>query len=334
MDETRRLIIHPDFEETLRELSDKVNIPQYGQDQDSSNLQFPSEIGKLTELEKISAYKVDPKSGSKHLSKYIFAAYDESWFKYSALEGTAFFTTHAVVISGKTDYLPTVLATFNFYTRASSLAPSSKYIKHVDDIDVEFKRDLMRDKVGVLLDTVPDGFVLFVDGPLISGDLYTIMLDANKRFLEKNIIPIFFTKNSQSNIVTENIDSLKGKYNSDMHWLNEFLRPGNRSSFFRFVDQHNSKNTKAFCYMKAFESSPQRIEMHTDTYKKHITQMPELIDLIAYLMFVQGDKKNPQLRPIAIAEKYARATKSALNIKKYLKDANITATVNETRFGG
>src|SRR5450830_1172652 len=49
--------------------------------------------------------------------------------------------------------------------------------------------------------------------------------------------------------VTENIDGLQGKFNSDMHWLNGLLRPGQRSSLFKYQDLHNSKNAKTFSYL-------------------------------------------------------------------------------------
>ncbi len=50
-----------------------------------------------------------------------------------------------------------------------------------------------------------------------------------------------------------------------MHWLNELLQPGQRSSFFKYQDMHNVKNAKVFSYLKALGTSPQRVEFHRDT---------------------------------------------------------------------
>jgi hypothetical protein len=57
------------------------------------------------------------------------------------------------------------------------------------------------------------------------------------------------------------------------------------------------------------------------------------MDLIYYLILVQGDKSNPQIRTIAIAEKYARATIKLLNVNKLMESAEITPTINQDRFG-
>ena len=48
----------------------------------------------------------------------------------------------------------------------------------------------------------------------------------NDALLKKNVIPIFVVKNSNSNMVTENIPELKGKFNSDMHWAYTFQKAG------------------------------------------------------------------------------------------------------------
>ena len=59
-----------------------------------------------------------------------------------------------------------------------------------------------------------------------------------------------------------------------------------------------------------------------------------IMELILYLLLVQGIKANPQLRPIAIAEAYARAVLKFIDINKYFEEAKITPTLNQIRFGG
>jgi len=158
------------------------------------------------------------------------------------LEGLAYFTAHSLVVNGDNEYVPVAFVTFNFYTRSKAIIEKSSYIKYANDPTVEYTRDYIKDKVNFLLEFAPSHSLLFIDGPLISGDLYTIMVDATDKFLQKDIVPIYFVKNSNSNIVTSNIDSLGGQYHSDMHWLNTLLKPGERSCFLNMRIKSIRKN--------------------------------------------------------------------------------------------
>jgi hypothetical protein len=51
------------------------------------------------------------------------------------------------------------------------------------------------------------------------------------------------------------------------------------------------------------------------------------------LLLVQGDFKNPQIRSISIAEKYARATLKLMNVNQIMKKSGIVPTMNQERFG-
>ena len=331
----KKLIVHPDFFKTMQALSSSdIMLPNYGTEENSANSELLTDSGKITNLEEIKAYRIDARSGSRAAQEHTFAAYDETWAKFMASEGSAYMTIHSLILHGESDYLPLSLATFNFYTRSKEITSKSDHIKYAEKIEVEFSRDYIKDKAGFLIEYTPSHALLFVDGPLISGDLYTIMVDANSKFLEKGIFPIFFVKNSASNIVTSNIEDLRGKYNSDIHWLHNLLKPGERSCFFKYEDQVQRKNTKVFCYLKAFDSSPQRIEFHTDSYLAYAKQLDDVLDLILYLMYVQGSRTNPQLRPIAIAEKYARTVLKCVDINRFFAQTNMTPTINQIRFGG
>ncbi|MBU4311188.1 MAG: DNA double-strand break repair nuclease NurA [Candidatus Omnitrophica bacterium] len=330
-----RLILHPDFKFTIEELGKKnIFLPRTGLEQSLEFLSGSSGNEKVCNLEKIQGYRLDAARGCHVNNEFSISAYDESFMQYKALEGAAHFTSHSLVVHGEREYLPVNLVTFYFYTRSKSITGKSKYIKFVNDISLEAARDYVIDKRDFLLQYVPARSLLFIDGPLIAGDLYTYMVDAIKRFLEKEIIAVFVAKNSLSSLVTENISELRGQYNSDFHWLHATLKRGERSCFFKYEDQVNKKNAKAFCYIKAFDFSPQRIEFHADTYAKYSDSIPAIIDLIYYLLLVQGSKTNPQMRPIAIAEKYARETLKFVNVHKYMKDSNIIPTMNQVRFGG
>ncbi len=192
--------------------------------------------------------------------------------------------------------------------------------------------DYIKDRIEFLVEYTPDGSVLFIDGPLIAGDVYVRMIGAMDTFHEKNLFPAFFIKNSNSNLVTDNTSGLRGKYNSDLHWANVLLKPGQRSSFFKYVDVNNPRNAKVFCYFKTFRSSPLRIEFHLDTYEREQDRIPSIMDLVHYYGLVQGDARNPQIRPIAIAEKFARATLKLVDFDRIMRTAGATPTINQERF--
>jgi hypothetical protein len=87
--------------------------------------------------------------------------------------------------------------------------------------------------------------------------------------------------------------------------------------------------------LKAFDLSPIRVEMHTETYKKYIQHIETILNMIYYLLLVQGDYRNPQVRPIAISEKYARAVLKYIDVHKLFKEMKFTPTMNQARgFGG
>jgi hypothetical protein len=330
-----RIVLHPNFKHTIEELGkNNIFLPRTGLEQSLEFSSGSSGNEKVYNLEKINGYSLDAGRGCNIKNNFSIAAYDESFMQYAALEGAAHFTSHSLVVHGKNEYLPINLVTFYFYTRSKAITSRSKYIKLVSDIGLESTRDYVIDKRDFLLKYAPTRSLLFIDGPLIAGDLYTYMIDAVESFLKKEIIAVFITKNSQSSLVTENINELRGQYNSDFHWLNATLKRGERSCFFKYEDQVNKKNAKTFCYIKAFDSSPQRVEFHIDTYLKYADSVPLIMDLIYYLLLVQGSKSNPQIRPVVIAEKYARETLKFIDIHRYLKDAKIVPTVNQIRFGG
>ena len=199
----------------------------------------------------------------------LICAYDESVEKFEGLQGTAFLTSHSMIIHGLYDYIPVNLLTFYFYTRSLSLSRDSNYIKYSEEPETDSNRDYIADRRKLLTDNVPENAIVFIDGPLIGGNMATATIDLNKQLSSKNIVPICFVKNSNSNMVTDNIKQLKGKYNSDMHWAYSFLKEGERTSLFRYVDGVNPELTKVFCYLKGFDVSPHRIELDVTTYNKN-----------------------------------------------------------------
>jgi hypothetical protein len=329
-----KIVLHDKFFDVLDDLN-KVNIklPDYPapDDWNLENSTFPNNGQLIVNIDEIKPYNLDAKIGEKIINQgWPIAAYDESIRKYSALEGEAYLTSHSLVLISD-DYIPMNLLTLYFYTRAKKLSDDTNCIKYSDKPSARSKNDYVQDKINFLVKYTPKNSVLLIDGPLIGGDYYTHMIGAIDDFFSKNITPVFFVKNSESNLVTNHIYDLSNNYNSDMHWAFNFLKPGQRTNFFKYEDRINKANAKIFCYLKGFNSSPQRIEIHVKTYQKNKSFVEDLMHLIYYFLLVQGDVRNPQVRPISIAEVYAREALKLIDINRFMKKTNLTPTINEGR---
>jgi len=266
----------------------------------------------------------------------LISAYDESIATYSALEGKVFLVSHALVFVYGDRYYPVTKMTLMFITGSKkmrdkipgSIAPNPKW-----GIDTTANVEIAQQKKDFLKEYGHNDSVLLIDGSFLAGDgMATFKGIIKETFIERNIIPVFVVKNSNSNLLVDSIDKFKGEYNSDLHLANELLNEGERSPFYRYTDEHSPDNSKIFCYIKVKEhSSPTRIEFPTLIYKHNEKSIKSVMDLVYYLIMVQGDFSNPQARPIAIAEKYARETLGLINFNKTMIFSELTATMNEKR---
>jgi hypothetical protein len=193
------------------------------------------------------------------------------------------------------------------------------------------KMSLLEEKISLILDSVNDNSIIFIDGPMIAGNIATYLIGMDENLRERNCIPVYFVKNSDSRMVLDNMPYLKRDYNSDFHWAHDNVPLGRRSSFFKYVDQDNPRNSKVFSYIKPVYGFPQRIEMHTKTYEKNKNIVQDIFDLISYY-FVAQKSSNPQARPIAVAEQYAREGLGVLNIPSLLYRMGFHPTLNQVRF--
>src|SRR5579885_128736 len=304
-----KLLIHPNFMKTIDDIK-KVNITitqnpvQF--DFDYSLTTFPTD-GEIGLIEEMGCVDLDAKRGQEFSRIYIFSGYDESKLKF---------------------------LTFYFYTRSKSISDGFPFCKYSEDHDADSNYDYVADRNKFLEDFSINNSILFIDGPLIGGNITAYTVDLVESLHTKGIIPIFFVKNSNSNLVTDNIPELKQKYNSDMHWSFNQLKIGQRTSLFIYKDEYNPQNAKVFCYLKALRVSPLRVEFHIETYIKCQDLINKILDMIYYLLLVHGDRRNPQIRPIAIAEKYARDTLNILDIYTLVKSSGLVPTMNQERFGG
>jgi hypothetical protein len=334
-----KLIIHPDFKGTLSEIK-KLN-PRITKTTIDEQVSFDLDNiggGLVEKIEKEEKYLLKPKAWEKLVAEgNNFLAYDESINKFGCLEGNAVITSHSLVMLGKQDYIPSCFITFYFYTHSQEYKKNSRFIKYSAEADIDSKRDYLADRTRFILDTVPKDSILFIDGPLLGGQSSGYTIKMNEELLNRDILPIFFVKNSSSNLVIDNYPSLKGKYNSDMDWSFKFLKEGERTAMFRYKEtgdkeQGNPNHVKVFCYIKAHNVSPVRVELHPDTLRKYSINIDNVLNSIYYLILVQGDLKNPQVRPVAIAEKYARETLKLFDIDKLMREAGVVPTMNQERF--
>ncbi|MFX0133127.1 MAG: DNA double-strand break repair nuclease NurA [Candidatus Hodarchaeota archaeon] len=331
-----KLILHPHFDTTIQEIS-KLNIKLPNRPTnlivDFDLYTYPPDGDVVLQLEDEPKFHTDPFKGYeyyKYLNKNI-CAYDESFQFFKSLEGDAYLTSHSLVLFYEKDYLPLNYLTFYFYTRSNIITNDTKFICNTNDPETQSKIDYIEDRLEVLINNVPNNSLLFMDGPLIGKQMSSQTLELSDKLFKKGIIPIFFIKNSTSNLVINYIHSLKGKFNSDMHWSYTYLNNYERTCFFKYQDKIGNK-AKVFCYIKSYDVSPQRVEFDVNIYRKYKRELNDIMNLIQYFILCQGDYKNPQIRPIAIAEKYARETIRLYDVYNIIKLYGIP-TINQTRFG-
>ena len=113
MENFNKLLFHPSFNDTIFEINRlNIQLPPKPSDQemDFQLYTYPPNGTLVTNVEEIKSYKLDPKKGET-LSKTgtTICAYDESINKFSGLEGTAFVTSHSLVIHHEKEFLPSNL---------------------------------------------------------------------------------------------------------------------------------------------------------------------------------------------------------------------------------
>lgn len=285
-------------------------------------------------INEIAKVKLSPSKGCELAKNVIFGGYDESKLKFETLEGTIQITSHSLVEIANGEYFPVSYITIHFYSRSSDLVEKSEYIKLSEKPEFDSAIDYAVDRSFFIQRYVLDHSILFIDGPIIGGNVSSYAIDLVDFLHEQKVIPIFLVKNSRSNLVVDYISSLRSKFNSDLHWAYRYLNAGERTNYFKYTDSVNRQYTKIFCYIKPFSNvSPQRVEFHPKTMSLFEEYIDEIIDLIFYTILVTGDKYNPQARPISLAEMYSRAVINSANVRSLLKKSGLIPTINQERFG-
>jgi hypothetical protein len=288
---------------------------------------------RMTCLEDSSSdFPLDPSENDLMNSRNIYA-YDESTQDYRALEGDLLFCSSAVMkIEEKYAFNMTVLPYFITSMRKFD-RENNEEIRFSENPAEERNKILVNSKTESILESIEPSSIVLIDGPLVGGMASSYMVRMDDALRKEDCIPLYFVKNSDSRLVIDNVPQLSDEFNSDFHWAAYRLKECTRSPLFRYTDQDNPRNSKVFTYVKALNGFPERVEMHSLTYGKYVSEMRSLLNLIAYFYVVQGDYTNPQVRPIAIAEKYAREGLRILNIPVLLLRMGFHPTINQVRFG-
>ena len=334
-----RFILDPRFNNVLEDLS-KKNI--HSNKSASFELENQDLIGGNNSSDSVfflnekEAPLLDLNLGHKTLESTSICAYDESLMRISALEGSGFFISHSLILVDREQYLPLTYLTFDFFTKSKSIADGNNTLTFTKEPpEIASKRKYIEDREMVLNKFTPDNSLLLIDGPLIGSQMTEYNLQLNESLLKRNITPLFFVKNSNSSLIVDNDPNLRDRYNSDFEWSYKTLQVGKMTNFAKYVDKTDSTNrrNKVFTYLKAFDASPVRVEMHDSVYARLNTELKETMSAVYYLLLAQGDIRNPQPRPIAIAEKYARAALSVIDFESVIQKTGIKPTMNFTRFG-
>ena len=336
LNQLNRVIVQDSFYEKLEAIR-KINInliqrPSITEQVIASDLVFQSAI--LTKLESNMVFNLDPKRGMEFSREILFGGYDESKAQFLALEGEAQLTTHVITQFFAEEIIPSCKVSFYFYSKSELMSKQTNFVKYSDDITSDSNRDYVLDRNEMLLASVLENSILFIDGPLIGGNISSYNLRLVEALHRKNILPIFIVKNSDSNLVIDNFIEVKGRYNSDLHWAYDTLKPGQRTSLFKYSDQSNNQNVKIFCYIKPFNRvTTQRIEFTLPSYNLYNPVLSDVFDLVYYLILDHGSKTNPQIRPIVISEMHAREILKLINFERLLMSSSLVPVMDQTRFG-
>lgn len=191
------MLFHPSFAETIAELKKrKITLPSSPSDLelDFASYTYPQNGELVAGVEEFGKIQLDEEIGQDFCNNIPICAYDESVNKFEGLEGTAYLTSHSMIIHGQSDFIPVNLLTFHFYTRSSVLSQGQKFIKYSEDIEVDSKKDYITDREKLLIENVPEKSVIFIDGPLIGSQMTRYTLDLNSLLLKEHSPYLFCQK--------------------------------------------------------------------------------------------------------------------------------------------
>ena len=279
----------------------------------------------------ISGYeKVSSINENNLIPPKLLSAYDESILELNSLEGKVRCIAHSAVIKKKKEYFPSGYVTLKFFTKSGLIEANNTEFADIiksNDINSAQTKEYVEERKYFLEKAAPEESLMFIDGPMFSGATTSGNFILVKELLEKNCRPIFFVKNSDSTIITENFAFAKG-YNSDLHWAYSTLKEKQISQVFAYESQGRSK---AMCFMKIYNNrGPVRIEFPLKAFQE-CWYDDDVFDQIYYQYLANGSANNMQPRIIQISEIYAREILKSTNLYKDIERMGLTKSMNEER---
>jgi hypothetical protein len=280
-----------------------------------------NEKSKLTPFNLLANYEVA-----------ILAAYDESILELNSLEGKARCIAHSCVIQDLHEYHPSGYITLKFFTKSALISKKTNEYSDIilsEDLSKEMLDHYIQERSDFLTESAPSDSYIFIDGPLFSGAATNGNFHLIDSLSKKRTFPIFFVKNSESSIITENFEFAK-KYNNDLHWANTVLSEMEMSPLF-YYKSNGDRRGKAMCFIKIYwNRSPIRIEIPLIEFESGCYN-DNIFNLIAYQYLANGGNINIQPRIIQVAEIYAREMLKSTNIYREIEELGLTNTMNELR---
>lgn len=260
----------------------------------------------------------------------LISAYDESIIELSSLEGKVRCIAHCSVIQANNEYIPAGYVSLKFFTKSNIISAKATELSDIiksDDTSKSIIEEYVKERKFFLSKAAPENSLIFIDGPMFSGAATNGNFLLIKDLLLRNCRPIFFVKNSESNIISERFNFAKG-YNSDLHWAHSTLKVGQISPVFAYSIEGRSK---AMCFMKVFKNkSPVRIEFPLKEFEEG-WYGDDVFDQIYYQYLANGKTNNIQPRIIEVSEMYAREILKSTNLYKEIEKMGLTKNMNEER---
>ncbi len=277
----------------------------------------------------------DPKNVSFDLLKKVkitnLVAYDESILELRALEGKLRCIAHCIVLQNEDKYVPAGYVTLKFFTESSLIeGNSTEYsdIVYSNDVSHDILTHYLAERKFIAEKAIPSNSLVFIDGSMFSGGSTAQNFVLVDYLNSINSPPVFFVKNSDSKIITNNFQFANG-YNSDLHWAHTVLNEMQYTPFFRY--ESDDGRAKLMSFLKIYKDrSPIKIELPFKSYEAGLYPN-DLFERIVYQFFANGSKSNVQPRIIQVAEIYAREILKSTNIYSEVEKMGLTKTMNEQR---
>lgn len=325
-----RLIMDERFYDAIRSLENSRLPNPISDSTGQHDLEYHGK-GKVEQIEKSLVYTLNAASGYRFITESgtAISGYSDAESIYEMMVGRAVSAAHSLVYINGDRYLPLSFVSLKFVTHSEEVAQKMQGTAILSD---HIARDtaiaVAKDKMEFLDKYCVGNSVLFIDGPLIAGDDYTTFMKQIERFCQKGIVSVFFVGNSSSCMVVDNSDSLIGKFNSDSHWANSILKTGERTAFYAYTDEYNTRNAKAFCYIKFSENGRiVRIELPLQIYSRFKTGIDDILNAAFYMLLAQGSIASPQIRLIAVAQMYAKETLKLIDIQREMSRIRIQSLI-------